>query len=837
MGGWQARFFSEVTEFSGGPTAPVAMIPNPLVLRIALASVIVCLMTHATLAEQSSFQQAQEHYKQSNWQSALDLFLTTIQISDSTDNASSHFYAAECLVQLGRYPEAQSHYQEVLQSPDGHAFNVRAKFRRGEAEFLAGNLTDAEKTLREFIEKSPRDELCAAAFNRLGEIALQTGSFEQAISLFNYVIENFASDSNVNQACLGLARALLAANRLSEVSIALGRLCQSTDGTIAAEALLLLGRAKYDAGQFDQALIAFRRIYELQTEPSHVARARLASGWALWKLSRCEEIAAEVAPLTADARKSPEYRYLIGMAAYSTKDCATASQELAKAANIASVHRAAALFYLGESALRQQDFKAAKQAYQRVLDVEPTSEWADDAAWGLARTARAAKTKSDLANACEMLKARFPQSDYISRIPLLAAGSDVNPVETTPGIELLEEAVGHERDGNFDAALSVYHAFLDQQTTGGWLAEGLWRTARLHERLKQHTEATKFYERLLTEFPEFDRTPRVIASLAWMEAAKGNNAATTKLCEQLVAKFPQSSQAAEAAYWLALASADEKRSDDAQEYVDWLTAHRPNGDSLTAQQTQLWQQTLCLECQLLAEKNEWQSIVDLLDGTTKKTVNRNMAARLAFWRAEAALRLDQHEDARERFDALDVQCVGIFEPWVPMVSLRRAHLAARREDWQEVLSLIEHLDEHHPEFELAYESDYLHGRALAGRGEMSAARAAYGQVLENEWATGTETAAIAQWMIGETHFHQRNYELAAVAYERVIERHGLPEWQARAALQAGKCAELMEQWEEATALYAQAVERWQGTTSAKQLSARLRWTQEQLVQQQATLRR
>jgi tetratricopeptide (TPR) repeat protein len=151
--------------------------------------------------------------------------------------------------------------------------------------------------------------------------------------------------------------------------------------------------------------------------------------------------------------------------------------------------------------------------------------------------------------------------------------------------------------------------------------------------------------------------------------------------------------------------------------------------------------------------------------------------------------------------------------------------------------LIKHLDEHHFEFELAYESDYLRGRALAGRGEMSAARAAYGQVLENEWATGTETAAMAQWMIGETHFHQRNYELATVAYERVIERHKLPEWQARAALQAGKCAELMEHWEQATALYTQAVERWQGTTSAKQLSARLRWTQEQLAQQQATLRR
>ena len=172
-----------------------------------------------------------------------------------------------------------------------------------------------------------------------------------------------------------------------------------------------------------------------------------------------------------------------------------------------------------------------------------------------------------------------------------------------------------------------------------------------------------------------------------------------------------------------------------------------------------------------------------------------------------------------------------------MIRLRQAQLAARREEWQDVLRRVDELDEKYPEFELAYECDYLRGRALAGRGEMSAARTAYQHVLANEWAAGTETAAMAQWMTGESHFHQRNYELARVAYEQVIERHHFSEWQARAALQAGKCAELDDNWEAARKYYADAAERWHDTKSAHELNARLRWVQEQVAQRQSALRR
>ena len=115
-----------------------------------------------------------------------------------------------------------------------------------------------------------------------------------------------------------------------------------------------------------------------------------------------------------------------------------------------------------------------------------------------------------------------------------------------------------------------------------------------------------------------------------------------------------------------------------------------------------------------------------------------------------------------------------------MVPLRRAQLAARRQQWTKCLNFVEELNQRHPDFELAYEADYLRGRALAGRGQMSAARESYQRVLNNPNAQQTETAAMAQWMIGETYFHQYDLPRAREVYLKVIEQHPKPEWQARA---------------------------------------------------------
>ena len=56
------------------------------------------------------------------------------------------------------------------------------------------------------------------------------------------------------------------------------------------------------------------------------------------------------------------------------------------------------------------------------------------------------------------------------------------------------------------------------------------------------------------------------------------------------------------------------------------------------------------------------------------------------------------------------------------------------------------------------------------------------RVLDNPAARATEIAAMAQWMIGESHFHQQHYAHAIAAYERCLANTRFPRWQAAAPL-------------------------------------------------------
>ena len=126
-----------------------------------------------------------------------------------------------------------------------------------------------------------------------------------------------------------------------------------------------------------------------------------------------------------------------------------------------------------------------------------------------------------------------------------------------------------------------------------------------------------------------------------------------------------------------------------------------------------------------------------------------------------------------------------------------------------------------PTFDRQYEVDYLIGRCLATEGRFSEARAAYERVIQSDRGRHTETAAMAQWMIGETYFHQKNYDEAIRAYARVGILWDYPLWTAAALLQTGKCHESQARWPEAIAHYAELTAKYPKTTFAREGERRL----------------
>lgn len=404
--------------------------------------------------------------------------------------------------------------------------------------------------------------------------------------------------------------------------------------------------------------------------------------------------------------------------------------------------------------------------------------------------------------------------------------------------------------GNLDGAL----ALLRQIIAGGPISarlDAMLAAARLHAQLGQSVDAEQLYRELLETDSQAQASTEELAAarceLAALYRRRDEWTAASELWRQVVDGRSAASPTilhCEAAYWLAYADYRGGRHDAARQRLTDLsgrlgemstpaagaTDDAAAGDAtVVARVRELQQYAAYLLSQAEIADENWTAAAVALDELRAASPGDPLLAQAEFWRAEIAYRHGDDELARELFAQVALRTAGLDEDWTALAPLRLAQLEAARQRWNEALLALDWLAWRRPEFPLAFEADYLRGRALAGRGEFTAARTAYCRVLDRPAAVGTETAAMAQWMIGETFFHQRAYAEARTAYQKVIDQHARPEWQARAALQLGKCWELDGRWQNAAAVYADASQRFATTDSGPTLVARRRFVDRQLA--------
>lgn len=171
-----------------------------------------------------------------------------------------------------------------------------------------------------------------------------------------------------------------------------------------------------------------------------------------------------------------------------------------------------------------------------------------------------------------------------------------------------------------------------------------------------------------------------------------------------------------------------------------------------------------------------------------------------YWYAEIAYRHQDWDAAADRFAAAVKKRDKDPTRFAAAVS-RQIESLAQAGRWAETIAAVEQSRSLLPKDAPRFELDYLGGRAHAARAEFREAREAYKLVLADARSKGTETAALAQFMTAETHFHQRDYAAALADYEPVAAQKAFAEWRAAALLQSGKCQEQLGRATEAKQNY------------------------------------
>jgi cellulose synthase operon protein C len=541
--------------------------------------------------------------------------------------------------------------------------------------------------------------------------------------------------------------------------------------------------------------------------------------------------------------------------------------------------------YLGDIALRKNDPSAAAQFFRDGLKRFPEGRLQDDCRFGLGRSLEkqnkndeaeqlyvtvAGKADSPLADSAQFYLGalHYAAGQYDKAVESFAvfesrfAASALQPnARLGLGLTLLKLNRPGEAPKQFDAVLATESADgnLYQQAMRG-KAEAHLTLGSLLFSQKKYADAIAPFEAFLQENDPADDVAVVKATgeLALCYAHTGRLDKAQELYSDLVKTYPNDSLIAtmpellaEAIYEWAWVLQDRNDSDEAGRAFERLRKEYP--------QSRLWADATCRLARLALEAKDYAAATALVDKVlTRKTASeiseyamflrgeiavakndwpeaaeaftallreypksqRRLVAE--FWVAESYYRQADLAEAGPRFEQLVEKIKGHNSPWIAMIPLRRAQVLARQNQWSEANAIAAGIAANFPNFDQQYEVDYLLGRCLANQADFAEAREAYGRVISSPAGAKTETAAMAQWMIGETYFHQKDYKTAYREYLKIDIHFAFPTWQAGALLQAGKCRELLGESKEADELYQRVVTAYPKTTFANIAGQRLK---------------
>ncbi|MEM9351615.1 MAG: tetratricopeptide repeat protein [Planctomycetota bacterium] len=424
----------------------------------------------------------------------------------------------------------------------------------------------------------------------------------------------------------------------------------------------------------------------------------------------------------------------------------------------------------------------------------------------------------------------------IAGLLLVAAGFVALPARADSEAALVE-GLRLEQQERLEAAIDAYRQAAEEATNFNERATAQWRAALLQLRLSRRAEAAVLFDQIAAAPRPNPYAAAALESSARIRYELGDLAGAEDSFGRVRSEHAGSPQALRAAYWLALVCAEDNRAEECVAHADALLTTlgqaRAGEDedgldeiAVDSADEALYANTLALMCRTLAGMGRWREIGATLAGH-RTGIDNETAAELAYWGAEAAYRTGDFDEAAERFRRIEAELSSVADRVRSVVLLRLGQLAARRQQWTRALEYVEAVEA--DGFELSPELRYLRGRARAGRGEFPAARDAYRRVLSEPQAEGQPIAAMAQWMIGETFFHQRDFERARLELRRVIDEHDQPEWQARAALEIGKTHEMAGDWARASVVYDEAIERWPGSPVEEQLRGRVSHTRDRVA--------
>jgi len=726
------------------------------------------------------------------------------------------------LIESGRSAAGRESLPEFAEN-DPSPLASRSAYWRAKSMLRDGDPAGAVSAFEEALAMYPDSPIVPEMQFDLGVARSESRDPEGAVAAFQDLQRTHREHRIVNSARLAEATTLLSLGQLEGARRAASRI--DPDVAEAPEAELVV--AEVDAQSGDHEEVVERLFRWLASDPDHDgadrARYRLSMSLAvLTRLDDAERVWAEL--LTGDdvPLSFQPGLVVLGDAAYRDQDWARAEHWFDRAMALEVAPHTAVRLKLGLTYARLGRHIDALPLFQNAAEDKSGGDASTQALFELAQSHLMLGSDDEAAAAFSTLLIRAPASRFgvhamrqlggiaeRSGMPDTAAswyaqaaalGGDTEQVSRRDQARAALAAGDYEVPVSLAAAsddrnLDVYAGIARARSGDPHAAIVILQSALNAPDLSDEVRSTALLEK------------------AWCERQLGDAEESIASLQGLLGKDRRDRYAVYAALEAASIGLDADRVDAASlwlQHAGEILQSHPEISEL-AMRAQLDLRT----AQLARATDDHERVIEQLISFDERYPQSNLGVHAAVLLGDALIGTQQPERAAEAFERAVQSADG--ELRVTAV-LRFGDALGQAKRWAQSREVYEGFLETYPDSEFAFEAEFGRAWALEHEGEHEKARAGYARVIE--WHSG-ETAARAQFQIGECLFAEGRHDDAVRELLRVDILYDYPEWSAAALYDAGRAFEQLRKFGEARQQYREIGERFGDSTWANLATDRL----------------
>ena len=750
--------------------------------------------------------------------------------------AQARYWQALCLKSQRDYPQAIEAFTRLQSQVTTGPMVEAIAFQKGMCERLAGQTAAAEASLLAVVQRFPQGEYSDDALHFATEMALDAGQLATAKERLTLFAQQYPNSG------LRLYQELLA-----------GRLELAQAAALTPEA-----PAEQFAAHYNAAASRFERILK----DSSIARTKLQARYYLAITRQLQgdhaQVLTLVQPLVAEVQTNPAAAEIVDVLVIEA-DSLLQTDQFSEAATAAQAYlqkapsgrqTARALSIQAVALTRAGQIEASWPAIERLTSEFPQ---ASVTAPTTLRLAELADQRSDWPSAAKLyerliLLSASPDyqayglrgrgwAEYQQRQFPAAVKSFAELEQKFPQHKLAAEA-GYFRaealreQGDLPAAATAYAETLQryspaQPAPAGAETEGAaafayragLQAARTLRQEKNVPAADAAYAEVLKRFPQPQHLDRLLDEWALLNYEAQRYEQADAIFRRLVKDVPDSELADNAQLSLAESDLIAGRFDAARAAFEQL---RTGANSEPAVKERAHFQLLVLAL----EQRRWSDVQQLSTSFAADFPQSPSVGYARYTAAEAVLAdpaasNEQLESVLKQLAELMQSLPADSQAWAPRLWVLAAEAQFRLKRYDDVALTVADLQKKLPQSPLRYQADEVLGRSYKQMAKFDEARKVLEQVLSNEAAFRTETAAKSQFLIAETWFLQEKWKEAFLAYQKVYGSYAFPEWQSAALLQSAKCDEQLGQLKEAIATYDRLIAEFPQSTHVEEARRRL----------------